>query len=230
MRSNVLVWVCAVCLSAGALRAQTTNEQRPGRPVRQDGTVAAPNPSAGVTFADGTTQTTAATLTGVTAGSGLAGGGTSGNVPLAVDTTVARTTAANSFIGAQEINGNVLVTGTVQISGGGNSLKFPDGTTQTTAASGGGSSGILSGTVTVNQSTSIPSGGCITSGVTVTGATTSMVVVISPSGDPSTKGLNEVIWSAFVDASNHVTAQFCHFTKSLASASAAQVFNIRVIP
>jgi len=224
------VWLCAICVSAGALSAQTTNQQRPARSARPDGTAAAPNLNAGVTFADGTTQTTAATLTGVTAGSGLTGGGASGTVPLAVDTTVARTTAGNSFIGPQAITGNVTVTGTVQISGNGNALKFPDGTTQTTAATGGGSSGVLSGTITISSGTVIASGTCTTSGVTVTGATTSMVAVISPQGDPAAKGLNELLWGAFVDASNHVTAQFCHFSHSTASATAAQSFNIRVIP
>jgi len=49
--------------------------------------------SGGFLFPDGTTQTTASsgTISGITAGSGLTGGGSSGAVSLAVDGTVART-------------------------------------------------------------------------------------------------------------------------------------------
>jgi hypothetical protein len=38
-----------------------------------------------------------------------------------------------------------------------------------------------------------------------------MTAVISPAGAPSTNGLNEVIWSAFVDAPNHVTVVLSFF-------------------
>ena len=223
---------CAVFCLLGVVSVvgQSAAPQRPARPSRVASSPSVPEANVGVTFADGTTQFTAAfgTITGVSSGSGLTGGGASGSVSLAVDATVARTAGGNTLVGAQTITGNVAVTGNVQINGDGNGLKFADGSTQTTAATGGSSS--LSGTVTITSGTTIASGTCTTVGATVTGATTSMVAVISPAGDPSTKGLSELLWGAFVDATNHVTAQFCHFSHSTASATAAQTFNIRVIP
>lgn len=50
------------------------------------------------------------TITGVTAGSGLVGGGMSGNIQLAVDPTVARTNASNMFGAAQIVNGTMTTT------------------------------------------------------------------------------------------------------------------------
>src|SRR5580658_5093210 len=63
-----------------------------------------------ITFASG--QTFPGTITGVTAGTGLTGGGTSGNVPLSLDTTYsdgryAKLAGNNTFTGVQVINNSV---------------------------------------------------------------------------------------------------------------------------
>ena len=54
------------------------------------------------------------TITGVTAGTDLTGGGTSGNVTLKLDTTKVPILAANNtFTGNQVITGNLTASGTV---------------------------------------------------------------------------------------------------------------------
>jgi hypothetical protein len=69
-----------------------------------------------ITFAGGQTfpGTGSGTITGVTAGTDLTGGGSSGNVTLNLDTTkVPQLNAANTFTGNQTVNGNLTSTGVV---------------------------------------------------------------------------------------------------------------------
>jgi hypothetical protein len=71
-----------------------------------------------ITFAAGQTFGNVGTITGVTAGTDLTGGGTSGTVTLnlntaATDGRYSRLAAANAFTGNQSVTGNVAATGTV---------------------------------------------------------------------------------------------------------------------
>ena len=85
------------------------------------------------------------TITGVTAGTDLTGGGTSGNVTLNLDTTkVPVLNAPNTFTGHQRVTGNITVTGQVQsgptgvllIDEVGQSMKMFSNPSSTGAASG----------------------------------------------------------------------------------------------
>ncbi len=73
-----------------------------------------------ITFAKGQTfpGTGNGTITGVTAGTDLTGGGNSGNVTVSLDTTkVPQLNAANTFTGKQTINGNVSDSGNISATG-----------------------------------------------------------------------------------------------------------------
>ena len=96
------------------------------------------------------------------------------------------------------------------------------------SSSGGGGSNITA-SVALGTNDAIGAGTCIQKGATATGATTSMAVAISPQGDPTTVGLNHVIWNAWVDAPDHVTAQFCKFATGFAAPKSTVTFNIRVL-
>jgi len=92
-----------------ALYSSTTSASpsRTGFSFNIDGTI---NFAPGQTFPGGTGT---GTITGVTAGTALTGGGTSGNVTLNLDTTkVPLLTASNSFTGNQTIAGNLSASGT----------------------------------------------------------------------------------------------------------------------
>ena len=66
------------------------------------------------TFATGQTFPGAGTISGVTAGTGLTGGGSTGSITLNLDTTtVPELNVANTFVGNQTVSGNVSATGVV---------------------------------------------------------------------------------------------------------------------
>ncbi|HUA15329.1 MAG TPA: tail fiber domain-containing protein [Verrucomicrobiae bacterium] len=77
-----------------------------------------------ITFATGQTFPGTGTISGVTAGTALTGGGTTGKITLNIDTTkVPLLSASNVFTGSQTVNGNLSATGVVtgssfQIGGG----------------------------------------------------------------------------------------------------------------
>lgn len=91
----------------------------PGQKLEVNGTVKA---TGGIMFGDGTKMTTApvgagaGTISGVTAGNGLVGGGTSGAVALSIDATrVPLVTSANTFTANQTMTGNLQVNGAVGV-------------------------------------------------------------------------------------------------------------------
>jgi hypothetical protein len=93
-----------------------------------------------VTFVSGQTFPGTGTITGVTAGADLAGGGTTGKVTLSLDTTkVPLLASSNTFNAGQTVKGNLT------LGGSGNGVIFPDGSKQTTAG-GGTITGVTAGT------------------------------------------------------------------------------------
>src|SRR6516164_5409402 len=114
-----------------------------------------------ITFASGQTFPGTGTITGVTAGTDLTGGGTTGTVTLnlnvaATDARYARLGTANTFVGNQSITGNLSDSGNISATGSvsGGSASFSG------AVSGG--NGTFSGNV---------SGANLRTGGTVSGAT-----------------------------------------------------------
>jgi hypothetical protein len=95
--------------SSGSVGIGTT---MPGQKLEVNGNIQlSPGSGGRLYFPDGSSLGTAVlgTITGVLPGSGLTGGGYAGNVTLAVDSTVARTTSSQSFTGNQTIYGDLAL-------------------------------------------------------------------------------------------------------------------------
>jgi|HubBroStandDraft_6_1064221.scaffolds.fasta_scaffold07443_5 hypothetical protein len=83
-----------------------------------NGTALSINNKGAVNFVNGQKFPGTGTITGVTAGTDLTGGGTSNNVTLNLDTTkVPQLNAANTFTGNQVINGNLSDAGNISAAG-----------------------------------------------------------------------------------------------------------------
>jgi hypothetical protein len=178
-----------------------------------------------ITFATGQTfpGTGDGTITGITAGTDLTGGGTSGNVTLNLNTTAlnaayAQLAASNTFSGTQTINNTTTVTGTntsgvLQVTNTTGSGGAPAvvGTTDSTGGSGlkglaPATSGITNGVFGVGSSTSgfgvqgqSPNVGVLgqSDGASTTGATVGVTTGIwGDTGGPSENGYAGVTGSA----------------------------------
>jgi hypothetical protein len=167
-----------------------------------------------ITFATGQTfpGMGAGTISGVTAGTDLKGGGTSGTVTLNLDTTkVPQLAASNTFTGNQSVTGNVTATGVVtgsSFSGNGSGLTGVgtiSGVTAGTDLKGGGTSG----TVTLNlDTTKVPqlaASNTFTGNQSVTGNVTATGTVSGSSFSGSGSGLTNV---NAVDLGNVPAADF----------------------
>ena len=69
---------------------------------------------------------------------------------------------------------------------------------------------------------------CITGTATVTGATASMVVVVSPQS-PSWATANNISWDGWVSAADQVTVRLCNNSATNGINPGATTMNIRVI-
>lgn len=151
-------------------------------------------------------------------------------IDLSNDATIKAALPNANFIGS------IVVTGTSPISvvgvGDDTGPFFSEAPMSPPAPSSGSSGSNITATLTLNSSdptTAIAAGACASFGVAVTGARSTMAVALSPSSDPSAAGYSNVIWNAWVDANDRVTAQFCKFAKGTALLSSALAFNVRVL-
>jgi hypothetical protein len=82
----------------------------------------------------------------------------------------------------------------------------------------------FTGTASAIGGSSLTAGQCASGTVTITGATTSMSVAVSPATDPGTG----FTWEGFISAANTVTVRVCNVTGG-ALTPASSAYNVRVI-
>ena len=88
---------------------------------------------------------------------------------------------------------------------------------------------VLSATVTVPTGTTIPAATCFTSGIALSGATSTMGITVNPAGDPQPAGLTfPLAFTGFVDAPDHVTIKVCKLAAT-ATTTADVVLNVKAI-
>jgi hypothetical protein len=182
-------------------------------------------PQSGITLTQGSAGAPSLSFDG-DAGTGIFSAG-AGSVDISTGGTRRLTVLPNGNVGigtpnptaTLTVNGTAAVSGGLSIGGGG-VVTNSDNLVQ---------SGASALTVTIPNGTTIFAATCISQTVSAPGATTSMAVVISPSGDPNTRGLGKLIWSAYVNANGQVTAEFCKFGSGSALSTADQTFNVRIL-
>jgi hypothetical protein len=151
---------------------------------------------------DGSALTGVSKITSVTPGSGLVGGGSAGAISLAVDTTVARTTAGNTFTGNQTVSGSLTASGDLTSSG---SLTIGGGTpiARHISTMGGFSFSPLK------------PGACLAAAAFITGASAGDTVVLTPSNSMmQVPGIP--LYSGWVGGANTVVVRACNLDPNVA--------------
>jgi hypothetical protein len=133
----------------------------------------------------------------VAPGSGLTGGGNAGNISLAVDSTVARTNAGNTFTGNQTVNGNLITSG--NLSSGG-SLTIGGGTPISRFVSSAGGSISHAG---------LKPGACITLGVPFVGVSNGDTVTVTPASSLMQAPGTEMV-TAWVGGPDVIVVRACN--------------------
>jgi hypothetical protein len=151
---------------------------------------------------DGSALTGVSKIMTVTPGSGLMGGGNAGNISLAVDSTVARTNAGNTFTGNQTVNGSLNASGGLT-SGG-------------TLTIGGGTPIARHLSTTANLSfPGLKPGACTTMGVPFNGVSDGDSVSLTPPNSMMQVAGTE-LFTAWVSAPNVVQIRACNLDPNIA--------------
>jgi len=158
-------------------------------------------------------------ITGVTAGTGLTGGGSSGEVTLAIDNSVVATLTGSTFTGPVHLSGSVsdfTATGSVKFNSGlsGSLTRLVDSTSYLVAGSNVSITSASNGQITI---ASAGSGGGGSSGFTDLGSrlnTSSSVAFIGGANNPSTFNISSVGSDAYFFISGTIDSKNTNVTGS----------------